>query len=93
MLLALALGLFIKSMGFLESPHLFPTIFLIFCTLPNHHVPLLVALQIQVGFPTLEFLPTRHFEPSWLLSSYTKYTPQSLPKLNKHVLLTNVVAK
>ncbi len=85
MFLTTTLGLFIKSMSCFESPHLFPTLLLVLYTLPNHHLPLLVALQIQVDFPNLEFLPIHHLEPAWLLLSYTKYTPQSLPKHNKHV--------
>jgi hypothetical protein len=71
MLLAIALGLFIKPMGHLQSPHLFQTLLLIIYYLPNHHVPLLMALNIRMGYPTLEFLPTRRFEPAWLLSSCT----------------------
>jgi hypothetical protein len=86
MFLTTTLGLFMKSMGCFESPHLFPTLIRILYTLPNHHVPLLATLLIQVGFPTSEFLAIHHLEPTWLLSSYTKYTPQSLPKHNKHVL-------
>jgi hypothetical protein len=78
MLLATALGLFIKPMGRFQSPHLFPTLLLIVCSLPNHHVPLLMALHIQMGFPTLEFLPTCHFEPTWLLSSCAKVHPTTI---------------
>jgi hypothetical protein len=85
--------LFVKLIGCFESPHLFPTFFLIFCTFPSHHVPRLVALQIWVGFPTLEFLLTCCYEPIWLLSSSTKYTPQLLPKPKKHILLNDVIVK
>jgi hypothetical protein len=46
MLLITALGLFINPMGHLQSFHIFPTLLLIICSLPNHHVPLLMALQI-----------------------------------------------
>jgi hypothetical protein len=38
MLLDAALDLFIKPMGHIQSPHLFPTLLLIICSLPNHHV-------------------------------------------------------
>ncbi len=69
-------------MGHFQNPHLFPTLLLNICSLPKHHVPLLMALHIQMGFPTLEFLPTHCFEPAWLLSC-TKYTSQPLPKPKK----------
>ncbi len=63
--LAIALGLFIKSMDYLERPYLIPTLFLILCTLPNFHVALLVPLQIQVGFPILEY-SLKCFKPNFL---------------------------
>jgi hypothetical protein len=55
MFLTIALNLLIMSMDYFESPH------------PSPHVP----LQILMGFLTLEFLLTHHFEPTWLLSSCT----------------------
>jgi hypothetical protein len=66
--------LFIKSI-FFENLYLFSTLRLIFYTFFNHYVTLLIGLYIRMDFPTLEFLPTRPFEPSWLLLSYIKYTP------------------
>jgi hypothetical protein len=61
------LGLFIKSMGCLEKPHLVATLFIIFWIFPSHQVQLFVALQTRVGLRAFEFLQTFHFKPIWLL--------------------------
>jgi hypothetical protein len=75
-------------MGFLENPHLFPTIFLISCTFLNHlwHYK---YKWVFLPWNSYRFITLNH----WLLSPYTKYTPYSLPKFNKHVLLTDAIVK
>jgi hypothetical protein len=70
-----SLKLFIKSICCFESRYLFSTLCLILYTFSNHYVTLRMGLYIRMGFPTLEFLLARPFEPSWLLLSCIKYTP------------------